>query len=296
MIESRRLAYLNALGVPQFVARTAIEGAPTLPELSPEQLWGENLIESDQSEQQAQEPLHAREEAQPEKPQPEKPQQEKAQQNHPNKQPEQKAAPTPEQSPSSNSAEPSPRPTVPAETGETPLLDVSRLGLEKETKAKPVATPTKTAERFSLAIITVPEPGIRFIVQLGVADAPGLSGVEIRMLSDLLQALGYPQWLDQHQPQHFQWPFVNNPRIAKDRAAARDGLLGFFTSTEPVKKTLFLGGIAPAILDSQLEQNQSASTSVHGIDGESLLLPTLAQMSDWKIKANAWRQIQQFLK
>ena len=296
MIESRRLAYLNALGVPQFVARAAIEGAPTLPELSPEQLWGENLIESDQPEQQAQEPLHAGKEAEPENPQQEKPQQEKAQQNHPNKQPEQKAAPTPEQSPSSNSAEPSPRPTVPAETGETPLLDVSRLGLEKETKAKPVATPTKTAERFSLAIITVPEPGIRFIVQLGVADAPGLSGVEIRMLSDLLQALGYPQWLDQHQPQHFQWPFVNNPRIAKDRAAARDGLLGFFTSTDPVNKTLFLGGIAPAILDSQLEQNQSASTSVHGIEGESLLLPTLAQMADWKIKANAWRQIQQFLK
>lgn len=291
MIESRRLAYLNALGVPQFVARAAIEGAPTLPELSPEQLWGENLIESDQSEHQVQEPLHAREEAEPEKPQ-----QEKAQQNHPNQQPEQKAAPTPEPSPSSNSAEASPGPTVPAETGETPLLDVSRLGLEKETKAKPVATPTKTAERFSLAIITVPEPGIRFIVQLGVADAPGLSGVEIRMLSDLLQALGYPQWLDQHQPQHFQWPFVNNPRIAKDRAAARDGLLGFFTSTDPVNKTLFLGGIAPAILDSQLEQNQSASTSVHGIEGESLLLPTLAQMADWKIKANAWRQIQQFLK
>ena len=185
MIESRRLAYLNALGVPQFVARTAIEGAPTLPELSPEQLWGENLIESDQSEQQAQEPSHAREEAQPENPQQEKPQQEKAQQNHPNKQPEQKAAPTPEQSPSSNS-EPSPGPTAPAETGETPLLDVSRLGLEKETKAKPVATPTKTAERFSLAIITVPEPGIRFIVQLGVADAPGRSGVEIRMVSGLL--------------------------------------------------------------------------------------------------------------
>ena len=41
MLEADRLAYLNALGITQYVALNPIAGAQQLPVLAPEQIWPE---------------------------------------------------------------------------------------------------------------------------------------------------------------------------------------------------------------------------------------------------------------
>lgn len=262
MLESWRLAYLNALEIPQFIARGEIDGAPRLPELSSEQIWAEPEFVSEpvaEIEAEAVQPAIATlVELEPESKQ-------------------QVAKP---------------------ENTETPVLDLAKLGFAKEvSEPKKIQKKQLEAARFSLAIVTVPEE-MRIIVQLGVFDSPGLSAVEHRMLSDLLQALGYPQSLNQSAPQTFQWPLVNNPQIAKDRAAARDGLLGFFASSPALPKNVFLGASAASILnEGELDPITSViePVSLSGFPGESLVLPNFAQMQDWNVKARSWRQLQLFL-
>ncbi len=275
MVESRRLAYLDALGIPQFVARENIEGAPTLPELADDQIWALQDEPLERAQPVEVVPSPAVEEAQP------------------SREPE---ISEPIQA-DSNADVPLQQNSVP------PQLDVSKLGLDQE-RVKPVAgtpaagKPVQSVERFSLAIVTVPEQ-FRFIVQLGVADAPGLSAAEYRMLSDILQALGYPNWLNQNAAQSFQWPIVNNPRIAKDRTAARDGLVGFFSSAPTLAKNVFLGVSAASILyQGELDPLAKPMEPVQldGLPGQSLILPSFLQMQDWQLKPRAWQQMQKFLK
>ncbi len=274
MLESERLAYLDALGISQFVAREPLDGAPSLPLLQPEQIWPS--VDSDKKEAEL-ETTHLDKGVNPKpaaEPDPLKP--------------EPKLPSETEQG----------RVEAATETDATPVLDLTKLGLKEGQSTPTERKISSTREtRFALAIVDVADQ-FRVVVELALPDAPGLSAMEHRMLSDMLQLLGCGDWLSNHAPRTFQWPIVNNPRIAKDRSAARDGLMGFFASSAPWPKTLFLGPQAPSLLQ-QTELNPVAETlapvQLDGLTGMTLVLPSFNQMQDWTLKRRCWQQIQAFL-
>ncbi|MBA55717.1 MAG: hypothetical protein CMK89_14775 [Pseudomonadales bacterium] len=268
MLESERLAYLSALGITQYVALEPIAGAAELPELAPDQIWSEVASSAPLAD-----------------------------------------APS-DQAASSEPAEPSVADvsTVKAEPGTpsadlavpgnqvtdaVPQLDLNKLKLESEPVAKTVAKSPVRAERFALAVITIPDQ-FRLFVELAQPDAPGLSAVEHRMVADLLRALGCADGLDQHGAKLYRWPLVNNPRIAADPQAARDGLLGFVASAPAVAKSVFLGRRAAAVLGSAAV---GEVFSLNAESGDALTSHSLmAMQSDWQMKAEAWNHLLAFLK
>ena len=185
---------------------------------------------------------------------------------------------------------------VVAESSEIPQLDLSRLtaGLGGPKPDKPRSS--QPLRRFTLAMVSLP-PRLRLLVQLGSPDAPGFSAREHRMLSDLLLALGTGADITDANTRLFRWPLVNNPRIAGDPGAARDGLFAFLAavqSEQPVVKTLILG-TAPAGLFHDAEPGRSFTLAELG-DQPCLLTHGFAAMEqDWTLKAAAWRHIQSFV-
>jgi len=270
MLESERLAYLDALGITQFVSLAPIAGASSLPELVPEQIWAEApeavdppVVDSPSIEEQEK---VARVTSKPEP----------------------FSAP---QSQPDVETKPAPLPEVEDEKG-VPQLDLSKLNLETE-DTKPAAKPQVKAQQFALAVITIPDQ-YRLFVELELADAPGLSAVEHRMISDVLMLLGQPGGLDEFGAKLYRWPMVNNPRIAADTQAAREGLLGFVASAPAVSRNVFLGLKAASVLTAtapgQLFSMNQAS------DPDSLATYSLAEMrQDWRHKSAFWHSVLSFL-
>ncbi|RLU00381.1 hypothetical protein [Ketobacter sp.] len=270
MLESERLAYLHALGITQYGCQQPLVGATALPELSAEQIWGVSATEAvDAVADRVSTPGTQVQPAQLQSPAPSQP------------------APPPVTGPTVASA---------ANTdaaAEVPQLDVSKLQLEQERAPKPVPKPQAKAQRFALAVITLPQR-FRLFVELAQADAPGLSAVEHRMVADLLGVLDCPGALDQFGAKLYRWPLVDNPRIAADQQAAREGLLGFVASAPVVSKSVFLGLRAPSLLVDAQPGARFALTA-EGND-DTLITYSLREMqSDWRLKAEAWRQIFPFL-
>lgn len=282
MLESERLAYLNALGIAQYVAQDAIAGAKVLPELAPEAIWPAAIIT-------AAEPVV----------------QDAAAELHPDQQPGPEIKKPIVAEPNLKSTATVEEPTHPKveDDGTIPQLDVGKLKQEQEQpKSAPVKAVVKV-QRFALAVITVPEQ-FRLFVELAVPDAPGLSAVEHRMVSDLLALLGHPAGLDQFGAKLYRWPMVSNPRIAADPQAARDGLLGFVASAPAVEKNVFIGRKAASILNelplgqpfvlNGSSSDDAAPDTVSTAD--SIAVWSLADMqSDWANKIEAWRSIHPFL-
>jgi len=262
MLESERQAYLNALGITQYVALDTIAGAPVLPVLTAEQIWPA-----------APTPAISAEPAQPDiAPQP----------------PESSPAVAEQAAPIS---EASPRPDI-EDDGSIPQLDVSKLRQEQVQPKTAPAKPVIKAQRFALAVITVPER-FRLFVELTLPDAPGLSAVEHRMVSDLLGVLGHHNALDQYGAKLYRWPMVDNPRIAADSQAAREGLLGFVASAPPVIKSVFLGTKAASVI-SDAATGQSFALNGSALDAVACC--SLSEMQhDWTRKAEAWGIIHPFL-
>ncbi|MEE2732291.1 MAG: hypothetical protein VYA55_15840 [Pseudomonadota bacterium] len=273
MLESERLAYLHALGITQYGCQQPLAGATALPELSAEQIWGEPpQVQSASHTQSAPTPGRV---------------------------------PTVESTAEAQVSQPvtafdtqanTHAKTQPADadaSAEVPQLDVSKLQLEQEPAPKPVAKPQAKAQRFALAVITLPQR-FRLFVELAQADAPGLSAVEHRMVADLLGVLDCPGALDQFGAKLYRWPLVDNPRIAADQQAAREGLLGFVASAPVVSKSVFLGARAPSLLVDAQPGARFALTA-EGND-DTLITYSLREMQgDWRLKAEAWRQIFPFL-
>ena len=263
MLESERQAYLHALGITQYVALGTIAGAPVLPELTAEQIWPA-----------APEPEISPEPAQPDV---------APQQPEPLPVEAEYSAPISDQSP---------QPKV-DDDGSIPQLDVSKLTQEQvQPKTAPAKPAAIKAQRFALAVISVPEQ-FRVFVELALPDAPGLSAVEHRMVSDLLGLLGYHDALDQYGAKLYRWPMVDNPRIAADSQAAREGLLGFVASAPPVLKSVFLGAKAASVIsDAPLGQ----SFILNGPASDAVACCSLSDMQrDWARKAEAWGIISPFL-
>ena len=265
MDEGQRLAYLQALGITQYVPLQPVAGMPELPLAAWEEVAAHEpatvvptLIEEAGTDAVggAAPPQVDVADAQPET---------------------EKAAPA-------------------ADSSEIPQLDLSRLtaGLGGAKPDKPKAS--QPLRRFTLALVSLP-PRLRLLVQLGSPDAPGFSAREHRMLSDLLLALGSGTDITDANTRLFRWPLVNNPRIAGDPGAARDGLFAFLAavqSEQPVAKTLILG-TAPAGLFHDAEPGRAFTLADLG-DQPCLLTHGFAAMEqDWTLKAAAWRHIQSFV-
>lgn len=188
----------------------------------------------------------------------------------------------------------SPEP-APGNTTDIPQLDLSKLKPVEE-KKQPVTPKAAALQRFTLAVITLPQRA-RLLVELAQPDAPGLSGVEFRLLSDLLLALNCQQEIGDSNTKLFRWPLVNNPRIAADVSAARDGLLAFLAaaqSEQPLGKVLFLGA-APLVCFPH--QQVGEVFSLPELEGAACLFThsLAALQKDWTLKPIVWRQLQSFL-
>lgn len=282
--EGERLAYLQALGIAQYVPLRPIAGVPQLPALA----WETPAVEPVQAESRQRadsvatampiEDLRANL-SEPSADAVVQAVATAVQRTNP-------MAPTTPESP----AEPAPR-----DTGDIPQLDLSKLKPVEE-KKQPVAPKAASLQRFTLAVITLPQRA-RLLVELSQPEAPGLSGVEFRLLSDLLLALNCQQEIGDSNTKLFRWPLVNNPRIAADVSAARDGLLAFLSaaqSEQPLDKVLFLG-VAPLVCFPH--QQAGEAFTLPELDGASCLLTysLAALQKDWTLKPVVWRQLQSFL-
>jgi len=287
--EGQRLAYLQALGITQYVPLQPFDGVPALPVLELE-----TVVASGDGAQTAAGELSTRE----------------------------AAGTLSDTNPDTISAESQfihdvVEQTVPTEeaievTGEQPVdvqakaspeqntdipqLDLGRLtaDLGGVTTAKPRAP--QPLRRFTLAMVTLPQR-LRLMVELASPDAPGFSALEHRMLGDLLLALDADTQISDANTRLFRWPFVNNPRIATDPGAARDGLFAFLAaaqSEQPVLKTLVLGS-APAGLFHSAEPGKPFPLAE--LENQPCMLThSLAVMDqDWTLKAATWRHIRSFV-
>lgn len=280
MHEGERLAYLQALGITQYVPLQPIAGALQLPE------W---VVKADESLAQ-ESPVQA--DAIPDASVQEAPPQSVVESvsalvqktdTTPLAQP---TAIVPLSSQTASSLEGS----------EIPQLDVSKLKPAEEVSRAPTTKPV-AQQRFSLAVITLPHLQTRLLVELARHDAPGLSGVEFRLLGDLLRALNAQQELSEGALRFFRWPLVNNPRIAADASAARDGLLAFLgaaQSEQPVEKLVFLGSAALSCFPHQQTGNVFNLPDVD--NAACLFTHSLTQaQQDWSLKPVLWCQLHAFL-
>lgn len=290
MQEAQRLAYLNALGITQYVPLAPIAGALVLPDIP----WDDvvdagvpaqdvalaNIASADRSPHSfALEPV-ALEAGSPET-----------------------AAPASVQEAvqqvvdKSRSVAPATRPavippTLPPE--EIPQLDVSRVKPEAPAVAPRPKAPA-TATRFALGIVTLPDVA-RLVFELGLPDAPGFSAQEHRIVSDILLALNARTELNDSITKLFRWPMVNNPRIAADVSAARDALIAFLAGAQEggvVPATLFFGTVAASCLHASQPGDVFQLPESGGRNGVTHSLKALQH--DGKLKADVWRHLQMLL-
>lgn len=279
--EGQRLAYLQALGITQYVPLRPIDGAPTLPVMA----WETDAVPV--AEEAAESALQTR----PVEPQAPAVMAEVVEKITAGVDVKSAAA----QMPAAAAAF-----TDSASTdNDIPQLDLSRVKLDDSPK-KAVVVKASAQQRFTLAVINLPQQ-MRLLVQLSQPDAPGLSAVEYRMLGDLLLALGSQQDINDSGIKLFRWPLVNNPRIAADASAARDGLLAFLAAAQgeqPIAKTVVLG---TAALSSFPHQQIGQAFALPELDsaagaGNCLMTHSLLDLQrDWSLKPALWQHLQAFL-
>ena len=174
---------------------------------------------------------------------------------------------------------------------EIPQLDLSKVRLD-DTPKRATAPKAATLQRFTLAMLSLPK-GVRLLAELSHPDAPGFSAVEFRLLADLLLALGIKQDINDSNTRLFRWPMVNNPRIAADASAARDGLLAFLAAVQaeqPAASLVFLGA---APLQVFPHQQLGESFVLSELDGLSCCIThsLSALQQDWTLKPVFWQHL-----
>lgn len=293
MHEGERLAYLQALGITQFVPLRPVDGALQLPE--PE--WETDSAPSlETAGADASAPSLEREQLAHEEP-PRQPATGAQQDTRAAAGAVAASVATLVRQAESSAVAQTPAEIPPAQhnSDDIPQLDLSKL---KPAEESPRATTPKpaTLQRFALAVVTLPQR-TRLLVELARHDAPGLSGVEFRMLGDLLLALNVKQDLSEGALRLYRWPLVNNPRIAADASAARDGLLAFLAAAQAeqsVEKLVFLGSAALSCFPHQQVGNPFNLPDVE--NAACLFSHSLtALQNDWALKPEVWHQLQAFL-
>lgn len=277
--EGQRLAYLQALGITQYVPLRPIDGAPTLPVMAWE---AETVVAAADESAKVVEPVEAPVTTVVA---------EVVEKITTGVDLKSATAQTPAAEAASTDSAPS--------DNDIPQLDLSRVKLDDAPK-KAVVAKTSAQQRFTLAVISLPQQ-VRLLVQLSQPDAPGLSAVEYRILGDLLLALGSRQDINDSAIKLFRWPLVNNPRIAADASAARDGLLAFLAAAQaeqPIAKTVVLGTAPQTCFTHEVLGQAFALPELDSAVGAGQCLVThslLDLQRDWSLKPALWQHLQTFL-
>ncbi|MAR89253.1 MAG: hypothetical protein SV765_17735 [Pseudomonadota bacterium] len=143
--------------------------------------------------------------------------------------------------------------------------------------------------RFAVCVLDLPQQ-CRILLELGSADAVGLSATEHRMLADLVLALRQPDALQQFSGRAFRWPLVNNPRIDQGPGAAREALRAFLAEPAPAGLILLFGQELVQLFD--LAPGEVPVPSAE-LAARCLCLPGLmALQQEVELKPRVWRLIQ----
>lgn len=81
-------------------------------------------------------------------------------------------------------------------------------------------------------------PGWQAVIAM--EDVPDLSAQEYRLLGNIMQALG-DVGESESAREHFRWPLVQNPSLARDAGAAREALAAFLARRPASARWLVLG-------------------------------------------------------
>ncbi len=143
--------------------------------------------------------------------------------------------------------------------------------------------------RLAVCVLDLPQQ-CRILLELGSADAVGLSATEHRMLADLVLALRQPDALQQFSGRAFRWPLVNNPRIDQGPGAAREALRAFLAEPAPAGLILLFGQELVQLFD--LAPGEVPVPSAE-LAARCLCLPGLmALQQEVELKPRVWRLIQ----
>ncbi|HEX4940834.1 MAG TPA: hypothetical protein VFX11_19325 [Candidatus Kapabacteria bacterium] len=284
MQEAQRLAYLNALGITQYVPLAPIAGAPVLPVLQEADDPGyapEDLLVRESTSRYVDEsmPVTVQPVAAPDF---------EAEEADTEKAVAGKTVTVPQQAFNDIPA----ASNIPA-ASDIPVLDLSKVKPEPA----PVTAPAKPAAglRFALAVVTLPQR-LRLIVELAQPDAPGFSAQEHRLVSDLLLALDAKTELNDSATKLFRWPLVNNPRIAADASATRDALFAFLAGAQEAQAVPAIAFIGTRAVRSLHSAEPGSLFELPGISGRCLVTHSLKDIQqDWRLKPALWSHLHSLL-
>ena len=270
MFEVERLAYLNALGITQYVARDSILGAKPSPLLDHEQVFPPSL----------QQPISGASD-----------------------QPPGSDAPVQIKQPDTvdSGASVSNVDSAAAATNyQEPVVTTGlKVNIPKEllaessvvnqnlssTAAQHTVNSDDAAFEFCFVLLQS-QQGVAFLMELDDPGVKDMSSGEHRLATDLLKALKIER--EQVQANYFKWPLVNNPRLKQGPEEARESLLGYLDSklANSTTATLLIFGDMPnRVLDKGDEPLALASRQLVTVQ-----LPALYRMlQNWQHKAHAWR-------
>ena len=155
----------------------------------------------------------------------------------------------------------------------------------EETHTK--AAPSEQVAAFTLQVIAIGH--WRLALELVASDAPGLSNREIRLLSDLLLAMGLDA--EDQTSKWFRWPLMNHPGISLDIGSAREALFGYLSAEQQPVNYVFFSAATTRLL---APTEPGALPPREGI--RWCCTQSLAQCAaHWQHKAHAWQQIQRLL-
>lgn len=260
MFEVERQAFLEALGIVQYVPRSAINGAAPSPLLPPERLYP------------AVQPV--------------------ADSGSAGKPPERQAA---KPATDARVAQPATVESTQTDTSESPGSAGLKVHIPQELLAEPTAQDQSPRSQpgaddtveFCFALLQTPN-GIAMLIELGDPGVKDMSAQEHRLLSNILAAIAIPR--DQCRFQYFKWPLVNNPRIKQGWPEAKETLQGYLESklNQQPASTLVLFGELPAKALSVHQQLVSVGDSQIA----TFQVPSLHEMLvHWQHKAKAWRAL-----
>ncbi len=263
MHESRRRAYLKALGIDLYQAREPLPFAAASPD------WEALLAPPEQSDEVAPQPRQTlpADEHDTECPRPD--------------QSLQNASP----------AEP-----APSGTDSNDLAEVRVIPPHPNPAEQKQVTPPNKADKVShlrfVYYLSKPHNGLLCMALLQDSVQKALSVTEKALLQDLLLAVyGAPYPLEQGQ--YFRWPIVET-RVVQTDAEAAEALRSFMEvvhSRNPYQVVLAFGD-----LEKVPPVQEGSAIALHHGSVQVVPLPSMEQMlSDWRNKAEAWRQLRQVL-
>lgn len=166
-----------------------------------------------------------------------------------------------------------------------------RAPVERQTES--VIEQAKPAEVLRFALyVSAPVKSCVVVSALANPVAGTLAPMEAQFIDDLLRAIGGESGLSQHG-RFFKWPMISNPNIPQGMNEANDALhsvLKKWCSPAAVTTIFCLGG------HEILQDISQAEHPLNGLGITTVQLPELVDVfQDWRQKRALWQRLQQCL-